>query len=135
MIVADCNVLTYLIVPGDRTSVAKKAFELDPYWTAPGLWRSEFLSVLSTYVRNGVFEIPAACEFMKVAEDLVGVLPNVHLTEVLSRSKQSGCSSYDCEYVAAAETQQAVLLTEDKKVLAAFPKIARSLTEFVGQHP
>ncbi len=135
MIVVDCNVLAYLVLPGDRTSVAKQAFELDHFWTAPSVWRSEFLSVLSTYVRTGAFDIAAAEEFMKVAEEIVGVLPPSVVTEVLIRSKQSGCSSYDCEYVAAAEVQRVPLLTEDRKVLKAFPHVARSLAQFLEQHP
>ena len=60
MIVADCNVLAYLVIPGARTSVAKQAFALDGDWTAPPLWRSEFLSVLATYLRVGAFDLTAA---------------------------------------------------------------------------
>src|SRR5688500_11423768 len=99
MIVADCNVLAYLVIPGDRTAIAKRAFELDGQWAAPSLWRSEFLSVLATYVRVGAFDLSAAEEFMRVAEELVHVLPQVPTGEVLYRSTRSGCSSYDCEYV------------------------------------
>jgi predicted nucleic acid-binding protein len=134
MIVADCNVLAYLVIPGDRTELAKRVFELDADWSAPILWRSEFSSVLATYVRVGTFGLTAAEQFMAAAEEVISVLPVVNAAEVLSRSAKSGCSSYDCEYVAAAEIQQVPLVTEDRKVLSAFPAVARSMEQFLQPH-
>ena len=132
MIVADCNVLAYLVIPGQQTAIAKRVFETDGRWSAPALWRSEFLSVLATYIRTGAFDLATAEEFMRVAEEIVSVLPAVSATEVLARSARSGCSSYDCEYVAAAEIQQVPLVTEDRKVLTAFPAVARSMEQFLA---
>jgi predicted nucleic acid-binding protein len=93
------------------------------------------LSVLATYVRTGAFGLTAAEEFMRVAEEIISVLPAANAIDVLTRSTQSGCSSYDCEYVAAAQVQQVPLVTEDQKVLAAFPTVARSLEKFVETAP
>ena len=37
---------------------------------------------------------------------------------------QSGCSAYDCEYVALAQSLRISLITRDKALLAAFPDTA-----------
>ena len=132
MIVADCNVLAYLVIPGERTPIAKKVFALDSHWAAPALWRSEFLSVLAMYVRVGAFGVTEAEQFMDVAEEIMLVVPAANAIEVLTRSSRSGCSSYDCEYVTAAEVQRVPLVTEDQKVLAAFPAVARSMEQFAN---
>ena len=132
MIVADCNVLAHLVIPGDRTPLAKRVFELDGDWSAPALWRSEFLNVLATYVRVGTFGLMVAEQFIGAAEEIVSVLPTLNAAEVLSRSARSGCSSYDCEYVTAAEVQQVPLVAEDRKVLAAFPAVALSMEQFLN---
>ena len=135
MIIADCNVIAYLVIPGNRTADAKRAFDIDPHWTAPALWRSEFLSVLSNYIRVGAFDVQTAGQFMEVAEQIVSVLPQVPSEEVLARSAASGCSSYDCEYVAAALVQQVPLVIEDQKVLAAFPSLARTIEQYLNSAP
>lgn len=43
---------------------------------------------------------------------------------VLRLANSSGCTAYDCSYVAVAEAIGVKLLTDDRQVLAAFPGIA-----------
>jgi len=93
------------------------------------------LSVLATYVNMGAFDTYAAEQFMRMAESIVRVLPTTGTAEVLRLSRESRCSSYDCEYVAAAMVHVVLLVTEDKKILKAFPSVARSLTDFTNAHP
>ena len=55
---------------------------------------------------------------------------NVSSEKVLELACDSGCTAYDCEYVALAQELGVPLVTTDKQVLRAFPKTAVSLEKF-----
>jgi predicted nucleic acid-binding protein len=57
------------------------------------------------------------------------VLDEVNTLDVLRPSRHSGCSAYDCEYVALAELLDLKLVTADAKLLQAFPQRAVALAE------
>lgn len=67
MIVVDTNVIAYLILPGDHTAAARTALRKDPEWAAPLLWRSEFRSILSLYIRRKLLSLQDALPFMQEA--------------------------------------------------------------------
>jgi predicted nucleic acid-binding protein len=52
MIVADTNLIVYLLVSGEFTDSAKAVRLADSAWIAPGLWRSKFCNVVSLYTTN-----------------------------------------------------------------------------------
>ena len=74
MIVVDTNVITYLFVPGDRTSAAEAWRRRHAEWAAPLLWRSEFRNVLVTLIRLGRIELPIAQAIQEHAERLLAPL-------------------------------------------------------------
>jgi predicted nucleic acid-binding protein len=49
------------------------------------------------------------------------------IEHVLRLSGSSGCSGYDCEYVALAEMLQVALVTADTKIVKSFPSRATLL--------
>jgi predicted nucleic acid-binding protein len=51
---------------------------------------------------------------------------------VLALVARSRCTAYDCEYVALAAALNTVLVTEDRALLAAFPKLCRSLDQMLA---
>lgn len=63
MIVADTNLIAYLLIPGPFSKDAERVQRRDPDWRAPWLWRSEFLNVLSLYVRTGKVTLAAERNF------------------------------------------------------------------------
>jgi predicted nucleic acid-binding protein len=131
MIVADANLIAYLVLPGERTEQAEAVLEADPVWAVPVLWASEMRSVLSHYVRAGELTIAQASAAMDRAARLIdGREGPVESREVLMFASKSGCSSYDCEYVALAMSLGVSLVTSDKAVLRAFPEVAVSPEEF-----
>lgn len=129
MIVVDSNVLAYLYLPGEYTSVAEALLEHDPNWAAPVLWRSEFRNILAGYLRRGSLTFQQAHSLQREAEDLLaGAEYEVDSLSVLELVRDSECSAYDCEFVALAMKLGAKLVTMDGKLLRAFPGIAVALS-------
>lgn len=128
MIVVDTNVLAYLFIPGKFTASAERCLEADPHWAAPRLWRSELRNVLATYVRAGSIELTDAAAIFDQAAALIAADEyEVEARDVLRLSKASGCSGYDCEFVALAEFLDVPLLTADGRLAKAFPSRATLL--------
>lgn len=133
MIVVDTNVIVYFLIPSDSSEIAEQVREIDPVWLAPFLWRSEALNVLIGYVRNGMRSLTDVQIDMANAERLfAGRESDVDSKRVLELAYTSGCTAYDCEFVALAEELNARLVTSDKKILSAFPSIAISMKDFIA---
>lgn len=128
MIVVDVNVIAYLLIPGKFTNSAEQLLESDASWAVPRLWRSELRNILATYVRSGQIELHDALNLFQRAADLVADEEyEVETSAVLRLSQDSGCSAYDCEYLALAEFLELELVTADRKLAGAFPDRARLL--------
>jgi len=128
MIVADTNIIAYLFLPGERLKEVEALYANDPAWAAPVLWRSEFRNVLALHLRKGLIELADALEIQEEAESVYqGREYDIPSTEVLTLEQESGCSAYDCEFVGLARLLNVPLVTEDRKILKAFPGIARAL--------
>lgn len=128
MIVVDTNILVYLHLPTKFTSAAETLLTMQQQWCAPLLWRSEFRNVLALYLRKELITLDAAVQTQQQAELLLtGNEYQVPSIDVLELVNSSDCSAYDCEYVALAKQLNIDLYTQDKKVLKAFPDIAKAL--------
>lgn len=125
MIAVDAMVIVAAILDGDARSFAEAWRRRDPRWMAPPLWRSEVRNVLTSCVRRQRLTADAAHEAMDLAELLMADgTSEVESGHVLRLAHASGCTAYDCEYVAVAEALGVQLLTADRQVLAAFPRVA-----------
>jgi predicted nucleic acid-binding protein len=133
MIVVDANLVVYLHVAGQRTREAEAVLARDPTWAAPLLWRSEFRNVLAGLVRRKALAVEDAIRITGVAEEAMrGREYAVVSHEVLWLAARSGCSAYDCEYVALAQDLGVRLVTADRALLRAFPSVAVGPEAFVG---
>jgi predicted nucleic acid-binding protein len=133
VIVADTNLIAYLLIEGGHTEAAEAVLVKDPLWAAPLLWRSEFRNVLALYLRQGHLELAPALQYMNEAEArLSGREYEVPSAPVLELAQASGCSAYDCEFVHLAQELEVKLVTSDTRVLRAFPGIAISPQAFAG---
>lgn len=131
MIVADTNLITYLVLRNEQSELAGAVAETDSVWVAPLLWRSEFRNALSKYILFGRMTLDAALLALRSAEEAIdGREYRVSSERVLELVVQSKCSAYDCEFVALAQELGVPLVTTDKQVLKAFPKTAVSLEKF-----
>jgi len=131
MIVADTNLIAYFFIPGQHTADAKSVFLKDPDWAAPLLWKSEFRNVLATYLREGYLHLDDALQLAGEAELLFyGNEYSVQTDRILKLAVMSKCSAYDCEFAALAEDMGVKLVTSDKVILSAFPKLAVHIKKF-----
>jgi predicted nucleic acid-binding protein len=118
VIVVDANMLVCLCRPGEHTAAASSLLEGDSDWAAPILWRSEFRSAFAVYVRRGSMTLGQALRIQAEAEGLMnGSEYDVDSDTVLRLAESSGCSAYDCEYVALAKRLGARLVTLDGQIL------------------
>jgi len=70
---------------------------------------------------------------METAQELMrGGEYEVRSEDVLDLAAASGCSAYDCEFVALARDLRVPLVTLDGAVLRAFGDVAVSLGRFAG---
>ena len=134
MIVVDCNVLAYLLLPSDFTPAAEALLRAEPDWAAPPLWRSEFRNLLSGYLRRGTLTFEKVVAVQSEAEELLADGEySVDSPAVLQLVRESRCSAYDCEFVALAIKLKTIVVTLDKQLLREFPKRAVSLGRYGPQ--
>ena len=134
MIVVDTDVICYfwLQLVSDRSESARLARKKDAEWITPVLWRSEFRSVLRSYMQQEMMTYSEALWFAEKAEnDMRGNEFDVLTTDVLKLVDQTGHSSYDCEYVALARSLNLQLVTGDQRLAQAFPDCGVLLEDFV----
>ena len=133
MIVADTNLIAYLVIRSQFTSDAVGVLLTDDEWIAPPLWRSEFRNVLSLHVRHSGMPLRKAIGIARDAERVVkdweGELDSA---EILRLADETGCAAYDCEFAAVAVASGCPLVTNDRKVLAAFPGTAVGIADFAA---
>ena len=133
MIVADTNLLIYLYVQGQRTEESEAVLQRDALWAVPLLWRSEFRNSLIGLVRAHALQLDDALTMIDEAERwLTGREYSVLSRQVLTLASRSGCSAYDCEFVALAQDLEVPLVTTDRQILKAFPTIAISPSAFTA---
>jgi len=133
LIVADTNLLARLILGGPQLESARAVYDRDSDWSAPVLWRSEFTSVLSRYLRRQELSLAGAEQLYELAADLLaGREYFVPPSRVLRLLTTSPCSAYDSEFVALAQVLGTRLVTSDKQVLRSFPQVAITPDQFAA---
>ncbi len=136
MIVVDTNIIAYLYISGEQSLQAEQLLSIDANWNAPLLWRSEFRSVLSRYLRKEILTLDEILLIIQQAEELLSnneyQISSAHVMQLVH---SSNCSSYDCEFVALAQYLSAPLITADKKILRQFPGIAKSPENYLRSIP
>jgi len=133
LIVADTNLIAYLVISGERTELAEQVFRKDKLWAAPPLWRTELRSVLVQHMR--VNSLPLRDCLMAIDYARAAIIAEYEVSdeEVLTLATSCACSAYDCEFIALAQRLGVPLVTYDRRVLAEFPEIAMNAETFLAQ--
>jgi predicted nucleic acid-binding protein len=131
MIVADANLIAYLLIPGDKNDEADAMLARDPEWAVPLICRSEVRNILTLYMRRQQMSLSQALGTMEKAEALWRnreySVPSGDVLELTSRFK---VSAYDAEFVVLAKRLNCPLITYDGPLLQLFPDIARKPSSF-----
>ena len=134
MIVVDTNIIATFLLEGEHFETAGLLMQRHPDWRVPELWKSEFRNVLNMQRRAGLQSLEQIIEIQRHAEvQLEDSASSPESTQVLLLAAESGCTPYDCEFVATAMDLGVPLVTLDKKLLRAFPEVTRSLESMVGE--
>ena len=131
MIVADTNLVSYLLIEGERTEEARRVWQRDSGWMLPPLWRSEFLSVLAVSVRTSLLSADQARAGWRRAANLFRsseLEPDG--SAVLDTAIRLAISAYDAHFVVVAEEIGAKLVTNDQQLLERCPERAVSMSDF-----
>ncbi len=132
MIVADTNLISYLLIPGERNLEAENVYQKDDNWVVPMLWRSEFRNILTTYMGVTKMNVQQAIATMGKAEQMLAdreyIVTSISVLELTQKTK---FSAYDAEFVVLAKNLGVKLVTMDKNILKAVPKVAVTPREFV----
>ena len=131
MIVADSNLVAYLLIPGDQSALADRILLKDADWAVPLLCRSEVRNILTLYMRQEGMTLSQAQETMEQAEVLWRnreyAVPSDDVLEMTSRFQ---VTAYDAEFVVLAQQLGIPLVTFDKTVRRAFPGLTIDPEEF-----
>ena len=133
MIVVDTNIISYLLLPTSYTDSVERLYEIEPDWSAPILWKSEFRNVMALYLRKKIITLEQAMQLQDTAESII--IQNeydISSSQVLALIDKSDCSAYDCEFIALANHFDTKLVTQDKKILREFPSTAISVSDFLS---
>jgi predicted nucleic acid-binding protein len=134
VIVVDTNIICYRWMASAHSAAADRAWNKEPDWIAPLLWRSEFRNALAGALRRKLITANAAIDLTEKAEkqfaDREFLVSGRAVLDLIAKSR---CSAYDLEFVVLAREQGVPLLTVDRQILRDFPELAISLERFVRQ--
>jgi len=118
MIVADTNLLAYFLVPGPQSRSAERVRAVHRVWAVPSLLPHELMNVLYQHVRRGVITRDEAIRAYKRGTSMVeiSILP-IDPVAILRLSEQTGCTTYDADFVWLAKELDSPLVTADKEIL------------------
>jgi predicted nucleic acid-binding protein len=134
VIVIDANILIYSLIESDYTLLIERLRAKDSDWRTTALCLHETLNVLATYQRRGILTLAQCLELLTHAERFIKVAQcEVKMDAALTVAAEFAVTGYDAQYVALAQSLNAPLITEDRKLKQAVPEIAFSLREFLAQ--
>lgn len=133
MIVADTNLISYLLIAGERTDQARRIWRRDPVWIMPPLWRSEFLNVLALSVRASLLRADRARASWRRAADLFRSSElEPAASAVLDTAIRLDISAYDAHFIVVAEQAGVHLVTNDRELLDRCPELTVSMAAFAA---
>ena len=130
MVVVDTTVVAGLFIDGPFSKAARELYALDADWRSESFAMVEFTNVLRVQVRAGRLAADAAPLLVERALSLFGDgLRDCDHAQVLATAMRHGTSAYDARFLSAAQSWNAVLVTEDAALRRRAPTLTRSIAE------
>jgi len=125
MIVADTNLVAYLLIQSPQTPAAQAVLAKDRAWHMPSFWRVEWANVLSNYVRHGGMPEADAQALLKKSKSL-GVITDQAVDQgaALELSLKLKVTAYDAQFLALAKHLGVLCMTSDKALWKAAKGLA-----------
>lgn len=134
MIVVDTNLVVYLFVAGEKTSLSRQVYARDPDWVVPSLWKHEFLNVLATSVRQEVLTLEQALLVWQYGQDFLHRRERrVNMASALNWAVEQRVSAYDAQFIVLARELECKLITEDRRLRAKSRGQALSMQQFLEE--
>lgn len=132
MIVAEVNVVAYLLIEGRKTDLARRLHALDPEWRMPSFWRAEFLNVLAMQVEYGGAPLALAEQTWQNAVALFGAA-EVQVDEIgaLRLAARYQITAYDAQYAELARQLGAPCVSEDRELVRKCPRLVVPISSLV----
>ena len=134
MVVVDTNVLFALLIHGNRSALAQELYERDSDWRSEAFVLVEFSNVLATCIRTGRLDRRRAKDLLSTAEQALTALVQLPHARVLEVALDLGITAYDARFVAAAQTLNAKVVSEDARLRQAAPAYVQCLPEAIASY-
>ena len=129
MVLVDTNIITYLMIRGNRTAAAQQLYERDSDWCSEAFVMVEFSNVIATYVRTRALTQAQGTKLLAESQVHLSTLHSVVNTQALESAMQFGISAYDARFISLAKQLKMKLITEDDKLRVAVPALTMSLDD------
>ena len=129
MVLVDTNIITYLMIRGNRTAAAQQLYERDSDWCSEAFVMVEFSNVIATYVRTRALTQAQGTKLLAESQVHLSTLHSVVNTQALESAMQFGISAYDARFISLAKQLKMKLITEDVKLRVAVPALTMSLDD------
>ena len=131
MIVADTNLLVYLVVASELTERARQIHGIEPDWIFPPIALSEATNALATLTREKWITPEIAVEALAHIEKRIAAgFRDVSMRAALELAIQKKVSAYDAQFIVLARSLEVHLVTEDGALQNKFPEVAISMEAF-----
>jgi predicted nucleic acid-binding protein len=95
------------------------------------LWQHEYLKILATYAKQGGLPVKTAQRLWREGVRLLAAATRpADVSLSLELAVEHGVSAYDAQFIALAISLGVRCITEDRRLLRAFPDVAVSMAAF-----
>ena len=95
------------------------------------MWQHEYLNILATYAKQGGLPVKTAQRLWREGVRLLAAATRpADVSLSLELAVEHGVSAYDAQFIALAISLGVRCITEDRRLLRAFPDVAVSMAAF-----